>query len=311
VPEYATGWERTTKRWVLNILGDKRAEDVTPADVRAVLSQPTKDRKGKAIANTTLVHDLPKTALKVRVMLEQVFTYAVGQDYRDEDKPNPAALTGKMIAFFGVRPRQSQAPHFAALDYRQAPAFMVELREERMGPAAHCLRFIGLTSVRTKEANGATWAEFDLDSALWTIPARRMKMRKEHVVPLSRQAVDLLRGMIPGTQDEFVFPSPKDGGVLSPNAMLMLLKRMKRHGAMTPHGMRACFRTWAAEQTNYASEVAEACLAHYSGSATELAYQRGTFLEKRRQLMIAWADYLDRLPISATVTPIGAARSAS
>ena len=155
--------------------------------------------------------------------------------------------------------------------------------------AARALEFLILTACRTNEVIGATWDEIDLDTPQWVIPAIRMKAGREHRVPLSVQAVALLKGL--GTSDGVVFASPR-GGALSNMAMLALHKRIGRT-EITPHGFRSTFRDWAGETTNFAREVIEHALAHGLKDQTEAAYARGTLMQKRRQLMQSWADRCD------------------
>jgi integrase len=151
-----------------------------------------------------------------------------------------------------------------------------------------------LTACRTGEVQGARWREFDLDKATWTIPAERMKARREHRVPLSKAALAILK-RAKGKHDEFIFPGPSDTGPLSNMAFLMLLRRLDR-GDVTAHGMRSAFRDWAAECTNFPSEVCEMALAHVVENATEAAYRRGDLFEKRRMLMSEWAEFCTAVP---------------
>ena len=153
--------------------------------------------------------------------------------------------------------------------------------------AALALEFAILTAARTGEVIGATWGEVDLDKAIWTIPAARMKAGKEHRVPLSPRAVEILEALKPLGSD-WLFPGAR-GGKLSGMAMTMLLRRMKVD--VTVHGFRSAFRDWAAECTGYAHEVCEMALAHTIGNKAERAYRRGDLFEKRRKLMEDWASY--------------------
>ncbi|OYU74801.1 MAG: integrase, partial [Alphaproteobacteria bacterium PA3] len=152
----------------------------------------------------------------------------------------------------------------------------------------------------TGEVIGATWDEVDLAKAIWTIPASRMKAVKEHRVPLSSRALEILKAVNLLGQDE-VFPG--QAGKLSSMAMAMLLRRMKVD--VTVHGFRSCFRDWAAECTGYAHEVCEMALAHTIGNKTEAAYRRGDMFEKRRRLMEDWTEHCaGQGAASGTVIPI-------
>jgi integrase len=154
-----------------------------------------------------------------------------------------------------------------------------------------------LTAARTAEALGAQWSEVDLDAAIWTVPGERMKMAKEHRVPLSVPAVAILREQLAKRSSSMSGPHPYvfEGGrprqPLSNMALMMLLRRMGIDA--TVHGLRSSFRDWAGDETQFPREVAEAALAHAVGDETERAYRRGDALAKRRELMTAWAEWLD------------------
>ena len=173
------------------------------------------------------------------------------------------------------------------------PAFLVGLREQE-GIAARALEFLILTAARTGEVIGARWSEIDLLDKTWTVPAGRMKARREHRVPLCARALAILHnveGLRSGDNpDAFMFPGAKPGKPLSNMVFLMLLRRMGR-GDLTAHGFRATFKTWASDRTSFQNEVVEASLAHAIGSKVEEAYRRSDLFNKRRKLMDAWAAY--------------------
>ena len=178
-----------------------------------------------------------------------------------------------------------------ALDVDAVADFMVVLRRQQ-GVGARALEFAILTAARSGEVRGATWDEIDLDAAVWTIPGPRMKSGKEHRVPLSPAAVDLLRKLprIAGT--DLVFPAPRGSGVLSDMTLSALMRRMgfkdKAGVLAVPHGLRSTFRDWAADRTHYPREIAEAALAHTIENKTEGAYLRSDMFEKRRRMMADW-----------------------
>lgn len=174
------------------------------------------------------------------------------------------------------------------MPWSDVPAFL-RMLEAREGSAALAFRFLILTACRTSEVLKAGWQEFDIEKAIWTIPAARMKARREHRVPLSKPAIAVLE-RAKGKHKEFVFPGPSDKGPLSGMALLMLLRRLNRDD-VTAHGMRSAFRDWAAECTNFPREVCEMALAHTVENATEAAYRRGDLFDKRINLMEAWAVY--------------------
>jgi integrase len=169
------------------------------------------------------------------------------------------------------------------------------------GTAAKMLRFLILTACRTNEVVEGGWSEIDGPLSAWRIPAERMKMDQEHVVPLSDPALAILDEMRNGSQGELIFPNP-EGGQFSENAMLAVLDRLG-YGHVTVHGFRSTFATWAEECTDYPDGVREAALAHKYKSETTAAYQRGQKLEKRRALMKDWTNFLagsNVIPLMAT-----------
>lgn len=231
-----------------------------------------------------------ETAKRVRGRIERILDAAKARGHRSRDTMNPAIWRGHLSVLLPP-PSKLARGHHAALPWRELPAFMSELRARR-ALAARCLEFVILTAARTGEALGATWGEVDLDAALWTVPANRMKAGAEHVVPLSPSAVDLVRSVRPEhvTPERRVFAV---GGTPRSNmAMTMLLRRMGRFD-ITTHGFRSTFRDWAGDVTQHPREVIEQALAHTIRDKVERAYRRGTAIERRRQLMETWAGYCD------------------
>lgn len=172
------------------------------------------------------------------------------------------------------------------MPWQQVPKFALSLKEG--GIVEQCLIFAILTACRSGEVRAATWEEIDLSGKLWTIPADRMKAKKEHRVPLCPAMLKVLERVRPHPREGFVFPSERKGCV-SDMAMSMLMRR--RGLEYRPHGFRSSFRDWCAEETDVPREVAEACLAHTTGSEVERAYRRTDFLERRRDLMQKWARH--------------------
>jgi integrase len=166
---------------------------------------------------------------------------------------------------------------------------MAELRLLE-GVAPRALEFLILNASRTGEAIGARWSEIDLPGRLWTIPASRIKSGRDHRVPLSEPAAVILDPLWETRESAFVFPGQRGGRPLSSNTLLLVLRRLGR-GNVTVHGFRSSFRTWAAEQTDFPREIAEAALAHVVGDRVEFAYQRSDFFQKRWQLAEAWAKF--------------------
>lgn len=250
-------------------------------------------------------NDKPETASRVRGRIENIMDAAKFQGLRSGD--NPARWKGH-LHFVLPKPNKLARGHHPSLPYADISAFMADLAE-REALAAKALQFTILTVARSGETLGATWGEIDLDAAVWTIPADRMKAAKEHRVPLSARAVAILQQVqglnTMGRKDAAVFPG-QTGGHLSVMAMNMLLRRMER-GDITVHGFRSTFREWAGETTAYAREEVEHALAHQLANKAEAAYQRGSLFPKRVKLMQAWADYCaSRLADHGTVSPIRA-----
>ena len=228
----------------------------------------------------------PETASRVRGRIEKVLDAAKAKGLRSGE--NPARLKGHLDVFLKPR-RKATVKHHAALPYGEMPTFMSQLRS-RDGVAAKALEFAILTAARSGEVRGMTWGEVDLAAKLWTVPAGRMKASEQHEVPLSDAALSVLQvvheeGL---KADDVVFPGPS-GGSLSDMTLSAVLKRMGRD--VTVHGMRSAFRDWAGDTTSFPRDVVEMALAHTVGSATERAYRRGRALDKRRELMTAWASY--------------------
>ena len=170
------------------------------------------------------------------------------------------------------------------------PQFVAALRENT-SVSNLALEFLILTAARTGEVIGAKWDEVDLDLAIWTLPASRMKAKREHRVPLTDRAVEILNSIKPFKNGDFVFPGRKKGVGLSNMALEAVLRRMNLKDLATVHGFRSSFRDWASEETDHAGEIAEICLAHIVGDETVRSYKRGDIIDKRRRLMNDWENY--------------------
>jgi len=232
-----------------------------------------------------------ETASRLRGRIEAILDWAAARKFREGE--NPARWKGHLDKLLPARGKVQKVQHHAALPYKEIRTFMKALREQE-GVAARGLEFQILTASRTGEVIGAIWDEVNLGSMLWTIPASRMKTGKEHRVPLSSAAVSLLETLYKVKTSPYIFPGGKKGKPLSNMAFLAILKRMKRSD-LTAHGFRSTFRDWAAEETQFPSEVAEMALAHVVSDKVEAAYRRGDLFEKRRWIMEAWERKI-RLP---------------
>lgn len=276
-------WRNTLATYVYPVIGDLPVAVVDTAHVLKILEPIWKEKT--------------ETASRVRGRMETILDAAKARGYRQGE--NPARWRGHLAQILPARTRLSRG-HHKAMAYEKIPAFVRALHM-REAVAALALEFTILTAARSGGVIGATWAEVDLAKAIWTIPAGRMKAAKEHRVPLSPRAVEILEGLKPLGSD-WLFPGAK-GGKLSPMAMAMLMRRMKVDA--TVHGFRSAFRDWAAECTGYAHEVAEMALAHAIESKVERAYRRGDLFHKRRRLMDDWAVYCASSGTAGSrVTPI-------
>lgn len=230
-----------------------------------------------------------ETAIRLRGRIERVLDWAKAKHHRSGE--NPAAWKGNLKELLPLLPaKRKRVKHHPAMPFADVPAFMGKLQKQ-MGIAARALEFCILTAARSGEVAGAKWSEIDFAAKTWTVPGERMKAGLLHRVPLSGRAVAILREMEKLRTSEFVFPGAKDSRPLSDMALTQLLRRMGLD--VTTHGFRSSFRDWAGDRTAFPREVAEAALAHLVGDEVERAYRRGDALEKRRKLMVAWADHCE------------------
>ena len=293
--KHAAQWRSTLSTYAFQIMGDVAVKDV---DVGLVMKsvEPLWTTK-------------PETASRLRGRIEAVLDWAKARGYRSGD--NPSRWKGGLDHLLPARAKVRRVKHHAALPHTEIAAFIADLRAQS-GIAARALEFTILCACRTGETLGATWGEFDLNRAIWTVPQARMKGGREHRVPLSEPVIDLLkalrtlerdgRGREPPA-DSYVFPGGRAGRQLSNMAMLALLRRIGR-AAVTTHGFRASFKTWASEATGHPREVVEQALAHVNADKVEAAYQRGDMLERRRRLMDDWARYCETPRQGGSVVPI-------
>jgi integrase len=266
-------WRMTLEQYA-SPLRAKSVADISTDDVLKVL--------------TPIWQSKAETASRLRGRIERVLDYAKARGWRADE--NPALWRGHLKNILPARQKLTRG-HHAAMPYRDVPAFMEQLPgKEAM--AARGLEFLILTAARSGEVLGATWSEMDLDKAVWTISAKRMKAGKEHRVPLSPRALAIVTESQETRISDYVFPGHRPNRPLSGMAFEMLMRRMKAD-AFTVHGFRSAFRDWAGDETQFSRDVAEQTLAHRVGDATERAYRRADALEKRRKLMEAWATYVE------------------
>lgn len=231
----------------------------------------------------------PETASRVRGRIEKVLSAAKAIGLRPTDSFNPATWRGHLDTLLPKQPSSDR--HFAALSYNKLPALVASLGAgATTGRVA--LRFLILTAARSGEVRGARWNEIDFESKVWTVPANRMKAGREHVVPLSNEALAILKAIAEQRGEEpkrLIFPGLR-GNPLSDMTLTKVLRSAITAEA-TVHGFRSAFRDWVSEQTSFPGEWAEAALAHTNPNKVEAAYRRTNFLEQRRKLMAAWADF--------------------
>lgn len=239
------------------------------------------------------------TATRVRQRIESVLDWATVRKYRAGE--NPARWKGHLNKLLAMPSKLKKVKHLPALDYKKMGEFMAKLRKLD-DLAARALELQILTATRPGEVVGSSWDEFNLQDALWTIPAERMKAGKEHHVPLSKQAVELMNTLPKG--DDFVFTGISTGRHLTTEVELKCLKSIEPN--VTSHGFRSTFRDWAADCTNHQREVCEHALAHQLQDKAEAAYSRSSQLAKRERLMTDWANFCDIEGTTDTnkVTPI-------
>jgi len=282
-------WRNSLRQHAFPVLGSLLVRDVGVAQVLAVL---------EPIWATT-----NETAVRVRGRIELVLDWAAARDLREG--PNPARWRGHLDKLLPRPSKLNNRRHHAALPVEAIGAFVALLRASE-GVGARALEFTILTAARSGEVRGARWPEIDLEAGVWIVPGSRMKAGKEHRVPLSDEAVQLLRALPRVVGADLVFPAPR-GGVLSDMTLLAVLRRLDVPAV--PHGFRSTFRDWAAERTNYPREVAEMALAHTIADKVEAAYRRGDLFEKRRLMMADWAKFLARVDKPAKVVEFHSKRA--
>ncbi len=295
--KHADQWANTLKTYASPVLGHLPVADVDTGLVVKCLA-PIWESK-------------TETASRLRGRIESVLDWATTSGYRTGE--NPARWKGHLENLLATISRSSRTRNHPSLPWQRIAAFMAALRA-REGVSARAVEFCILTACRSGEVRGARWAEFDLAGKVWTIPAERMKARREHQVPLSDAALALLESM--PKDGEIVFAGIK-GQPLSDMSLTAVIRRMNSDDkpvwvdangdGVTVHGFRSTFRMWAAETTNYPREVAEHALAHQLPDAVERAYQRGSQFTKRAALMADWAAFCMTVLPDAVVKPIRAA----
>jgi integrase len=271
--KHAEQWTKTLEDYAGPVIGTLPVQDADTSLILKILEP--------------IWAKIPETASRVRGRIENILDWAKARGYRSGE--NPARWKGHLNQLLPALSKKHRVTHHKAMPFPEVGAFVSKLRALST-ISARCLEFTILTAARTNEAIEAKPEEFDLTNGTWTVPGSRMKAKKEHRVPLSPRAVEIVREMI-GHEQDYLFPGSRQGKALSNMAMLNLLDRMEVE--VTVHGFRSTFRDWAAERTAFPHEVCEMALAHTIPNAAEAAYRRGDLFEKRTALMDAWAVFLD------------------
>jgi integrase len=233
------------------------------------------------------------TMERLRGRIESILDWAKTMGLRQGE--NPARWKGHLDNLLPAKSKVRKVEHHAAVPYHELPAFMEKLRA-RSSVSARALEFCILTASRAGEVAGARWGEFNLETALWIIPPQRMKNGREHRVPLSRRAMEIIKQQKSCADGELVWG-------LSTAALAKMLTLMGQ--TETVHGFRSSFKDWCSERTNFRSEISEAALAHISADKVKAAYERTRFEELRRELMEMWSQYCDLPPMeSRKVVPL-------
>lgn len=283
--DWRKDWSRKLKLYALARIGKLPASEIGTEQVLKVLRPiwATKTR----------------TADEVRGQIERVLDAAKARGLRDGE--NPARWRGHLDNLLSKTDKKKaiKRQHFAAMKWQEVPALMQELAAIQTRNA-NALRLLLLTAARAGMVRFAVWSEFDLDAAVWSLPAERMKMRQAFHIPLPPAAVELLQALPRIEGSPYLFPGNGKTGVIPKEAMRLLLHGMG-HTDITNHGFRSSFRTWASERTHYPREVCELALAHDERDQTEGAYSRSDFFDKRRELMQTWAQFITTPPAANVI----------
>jgi integrase len=285
-PKHAQAWRQTLTQYAVPELGRLLVSDITTAHVVRVLEK---------------IWPSP-TATMLRGRLEKVLDWCKVRGYRAGQ--NPAAWKGNLDHLLANPARSRKVEHHRALSIDEMPRFMAALRKQQ-GPVARCLEFVVLTAARADEARRATPAEIDYANKIWIVPADRMKMRREHKVPLSERAAEIAGQGGAG----FLFPGQR-ANTVDAMSMRRLIEKMGYGSKTSVHGFRSCFKDWARERTSFSDEISEMALAHGDPNKVRAAYARSDLFDRRRELMESWSQFCSQPPakVAGKVVPL---RSAS
>lgn len=291
--KHAHQWVSTLKTYARPVIGAMQVDEVGTEDILKIL--------------TPLWTSKTETAKRVQGRIENILDYAAAKKYRDPI--NPARWRGHLDKLLPKPSKVSTVKHHPAMPYAQLPEFMKDLKNNG-SISALALQFLILTATRTSEVLHATWDEIDEKTSMWTIPASRMKSRREHRVPLSEQAIAILNVLPRIAGNPYLFPGSRYRRPLSNMALLQLMRGMGYgvdgdKGPYVPHGFRSSFRDWSGEVSSFPRDVAEMALAHVIENKVEAAYRRGDLFQKRTLMMEAWAGFLELPDAERNVVQIG------
>ena len=271
-PKSGPQWRASLETYVYPSVGPLPVSEITPGHVMGVLEPIWNSRR--------------ETARRVKQRISAICRWAVAQGYRADD---PAG-----IVIDAALPRNGVAPrHMPALPYDEVAGCIAKVKASRRASLSSklALEFLILTAARSAEVRKASWEEVDMEELMWTLPAGRMKANREHRVPLSKRALEILHEAAELSDGSgLIFPGMRPGRPLSENTHAKMLRELG-FDAVT-HGFRSSFRDYAAEQTHTPHAVMEAALAHTIKDKSEAAYARSDLFEKRRGPMESWAEYL-------------------
>jgi integrase len=301
-------WSATLKAYAYPVIGKRLVADLSMRDVLDVMNQPS---VADELKSETLWMAKTVTAKRLLDRIKTVIDYAIVNEYRTG--LNPAVWQGYLDTQLAAPNKVATVKHHPALSYAMIGDFMAKLRTNE-SISAKALQFLILTAVRSGSVRAAEWSEIDYTNKLWIIPAANTKTKQEHRVPLPPQAVALLKALPRLADSTKIFPSPR-GGAMSDMTIAAVIKRMNKAKLIwkdakgkpiVPHGFRSTFRDWAAECTAYPDEIRKAASGHTVGDAVQQSYQRTDLLEKRRNLMRDWANYIDKpsVVLSGNVTSL-------
>jgi len=283
-------WVSTINTYALPIIGKMKVDLITTAHIVKLLEQEIKKKNGEVEGSFWKVRT--ETATRVRQRIEVILDWCKAHKYISGD--NPARYQGALCHLLPKASKIKKVAHHPALPFQRIGEFIKDLKEHS-GYSAYALELLILTATRTSEVIEAKWSEFNLETKVWTIPADRMKAGKEHRVPLSTRAMEILERLKIIRVNSYLFPSTlHKERALSNMALLSMMRKMPKYSDYVPHGFRSTFRDWAAETTDYSNETVELALAHTIQNKAEAAYRRQDQLEKRSSLMQDWHNFITR-----------------